>query len=114
MLGLRHDECFEERACLFGLAGLQVAKREVLREGRFARVFLDELLVDLDGARVETQTKVHDRQEVLALGVAWLELQRLLELVLRFVDAVVLEQLAAAVEVKEKVFRRLHFRRPMP
>src|SRR5262249_30398052 len=59
------------------------------------------------------EPKVDDREKVLAFGVARLELQRLFELVFGLVDAVVLEELAAAVEMKEEVFRRLRFRHPV-
>ncbi len=90
MIGLREDQILEQRARSIWLTRLQVAEREVLVERRVARKFAHQLFVDLDGARVEAETKVHHRQKILALGVARLELERLLELLFCLVNAVVL------------------------
>ena len=72
--------------------------------GGVAGEVAEELFVNLDRARVVSEAKIDDREEILTLRVAGLELERLLELFFRLVDAVVLQQLAAAIEVKEKVF----------
>jgi hypothetical protein len=114
MIRLGHHQVLEQRPRLFRLARLEVAKREVLGEGRVARKFAHELLVDLDRPRVEAEPKVHHGQEVLPLGIARLKLERLLELLLRLVHAVVLQQLAAAVEMEEKILGGVGGRHPMP
>ncbi len=91
VVGLQHDQPFEQAAGFVRLAGLQVTERQVLRERRILGELTDELFVDFDGPRIEAETKVNDGEKVLSLGVARLELQRLLELFFRLVDAVVLE-----------------------
>jgi hypothetical protein len=86
------DHLLQLEAGLRGLARLQVREGQVDARLERVRVQLDELLVDGDGARVEPEAEVDDAEQVLPLGVARLEGERLLELGLRVVDAVVLEE----------------------
>ena len=111
---LRDHDLLEQHARLLGLAGLEIAEREVLTERRIAGERPHQLFVNLDGARIEPETKIHDREQVLPLGVARLKLQRLLQLLLGLVDAVVLEELAPAVQVEEKILGRVRATAPIP
>ena len=104
VVALGEDQIFEQRAGLFGLPGLQVTEREVLRQRGVARKIADELFVDFDRTGVEAKPEIDHREKVLSFGVARLKLERLFELFLRFVDAVVLEQLAAAIQMKQEIF----------
>src|SRR5262249_67473 len=88
------------------LRGLQVTEPEVEAYARLARVLVAERLVDLDRARVQAEAKVDDAEQVLPLGVARLERQRVLELLLGLVDAIVLDQLAPAVKVEQEILVR--------
>ena len=103
---VEREQVLEIAARELRLPGLQVTEREVQEERGVVRVSTPELLVDLDRARVEAEAEVDDGEEVLALRVARLEMERALELLLRLVDAVVLEELASAIEVKEEVLVR--------
>ena len=86
-----------------GLPRLEVAERQVDLDGSVVREAVLEGLVDLDGARVEPQAKVDGAEQVLTLGVGGLHRQRELELLLGLEDAVLLQQLAAPVEMEEEV-----------
>ena len=90
-------------------------RKEWDRERRVAWVLAAKLLEDRDCARVHPQAEVDDAEEVVALSVAWLEVERAFELLFRFVNAVVMEQLTAAVEMKEEVFLgRIRLNPPNP
>src|SRR5262249_53744590 len=86
-----------------GLPRLQVREREVDARLDGLGVVADELLVDGNRARIEAEAEVDDAEQVLPLGIARLEGERLLELGLGVVDAVVLEELAAAIEMEKEV-----------
>src|SRR6185312_270060 len=98
---LHHLLQLEARLCR--LPRLQVGERQVDARLQRVGVQLDELLVDGDRPRVEPQPEVDDAEEVLPLGIERLERERLLELGLGVVDAVVLEELAAPVEMEEEI-----------
>ncbi len=101
---VEHHRLFEELPGVHRLAGLEVAEGQVDAGGSLLRVLADELLEDLDGAGVHPEAKVDDAQEILPLGVKGLEPDGQLQLLLGLVDPVVLEQLAASVEVKQEIF----------
>src|SRR6185503_14774373 len=63
----------------------------------------NDVFVDLDGARIEPEPKIDDTEQPLALDVAGLHRQRALELFLGLGDAVVLQKLAASVQMEEEV-----------
>src|SRR5882724_2543950 len=86
------------------LAGLQVTQPEIHARAHLVRASLDDLFVDFDGSRIQAESKIDDAQESLTFGVLRLQLERSLELFFGLRNAVVLEQLAAAVQVVKKIF----------
>src|SRR6185369_12760388 len=95
---------FEAIAGGLGLSGFEVAERQIHTRADFLRANTDDLLVDLLRARVEPESEVDDTEQALAFDVLRLNSQRQLELFFRLADAVVLEQLAAAIQVEQEVF----------
>src|SRR5262245_31834395 len=86
------------------LPGLQITERQIDPGRDLVRTRANQIFVDLDRARVETQAEVHDAKQPLALDITWLHAEGSLELLLGFRNAIVLKQLAAAVQVKQEVF----------
>src|ERR1019366_7612378 len=104
MLRIDLDDAAECAPRWLGLAGLDVTERQVDLHGDVDRKLRGEGLVDPDGGRVEAESEVDGAEQVLTLRVERLHRQRLLERLLGLEDAVVLKELAPAIEVKEKVF----------
>ena len=86
------------------MPGLEEAQRQIHTRADLSRTDADDVLVDLDRTRVQTEPKVDDSKQPLTLDVLGLHAQRQLELFLGLADAVVLQQLAAAVQMKQKIF----------
>src|ERR1700748_745453 len=96
-------ELVENGARARELTGLQVAERQIDARRDLRGAHANQLFVDLDGTRIMPEPEVDHAEQALPLDVARLERERPLELALRLVDVVVLEELAPAVEVEEEL-----------
>jgi hypothetical protein len=101
--GVQLDRGLELVLGLLELVVLQIHHGQVDPQGGVFRVLIDQILVDQDGALVAAQLEVDQTEQVEDLGIARLELQRLLQLLLSRFQVADLQQLGSLVEMGEKV-----------